>query len=208
MIPSRTQARSRPVSRVQAEFARALPRIRRHAVIVFRSVRCIDTRDDCVAEVLAMCWAWWLRLRQRNRDPQQFVSVLAGFAAKAVKSGRRLCGQERAKEALSPHTRRRHGFSARSLPTTFGSSQRRADELDECLRDNTQTPVPDQAAFRLDFRRWLARHRGRARRLVEAMLLGETTQALARRFALSPARISQLRREFLDGWNAFQGEAM
>lgn len=51
------------VRQLHEEFTRALPRIRRHAVIVFRYVRCGDTRDDCIAEVLALCWAWWLRLR-------------------------------------------------------------------------------------------------------------------------------------------------
>ena len=38
-------------------------------------------------------------------------------------------------------------------------------------------------------------------------MLGERTLDVARRHGLSPGRVSQLRREFLEGWRAFCGEA-
>lgn len=50
-------------------------------------------------------------------------------------------------------------------------------EWQEALHDNMQTPVPDQAAFRCDFPRWLRRLGSRKRRIAEKMLLGERTTA-------------------------------
>ena len=95
--------------------------------------------------------------------------------------------------------------------STAGSSDRRSaphgqrdqDQFEERLRDNTVTPVPDQAAFRHDFPRWLERLSDRDRRLAEAMAADETTTAVAARFGVSPGRVSQLRRNFKDDWEAF-----
>ena len=60
---------------------------------------------------------------------------------------------------LSPAAQRRHGFRVESLPVAtrtahedlYGSAhgQQEQDAFEERLRDNTRTPVPDQAAFRI-----------------------------------------------------------
>jgi hypothetical protein len=60
----------------------------------------------------------------------------------------------------------------------------------ERLRDNMQTPVPDAAAFRIDFPDWLAEQTDRDRRMIEAMALGERTAKLARRLGVSVGRVS------------------
>jgi hypothetical protein len=44
------------------------------------------------------------------------VSTLATVAARAVRSGRRVCGQERAKDELSALAQQRHGFVVEKLP--------------------------------------------------------------------------------------------
>ena len=180
-----------------------LPRIELHARITFRNVRCPDRREDAVAEVVGLVWAWYARLTRRGKDPSRFPTALATFAARAVRSGRRVCGQERAKDVLSPLAQARHGFVVASLPgcSTLGGSP-----FDEALRDNTRSPVPEQVCFRADFPAWLRTLGRRDRRLAQAMALGHRTGELARRFRVSPARISQLRREFHDGWTKFCGE--
>lgn len=185
---------------IRQEFAKALPRIQRHAEIVFRSVRCPHRRADCTAEVLAISWKWWLRLRRTGKDPNHFVSAIATFAARAVRSGRRLCGQERANDALSPRAQRLKGFAVCTLPAVGTLS---GNPFAEALRDNTHTPVNEQVAFRLDFPAWLATYDRRKRDLIESMARGERTLDLADAFGMSPGRISQLRREFMVGWNAF-----
>src|SRR5262249_59021063 len=119
------------------------------------------------------------------------ASALATFAARAVRSGRRLCGREPVKEALSALAQARHGFVVASLP---GASTLIGSVFDEALRDNRRTPVDEQAAFRLDFPAWLSSLGRRDRRLAEAMALGHRTGELARRFGPSPARVPQPRR--------------
>jgi hypothetical protein len=42
--------------------------------------------------------------------------------------------------------------------------------------------------------------------LIKAMALSERTDTLARQFGVSPARISQLRREYHDSWERFCAE--
>lgn len=185
------------------EFEQALPRIRTHAEIVFRSVVCPHRRADFVGEAIALTWKWWCRLRQQGKKPQHFVSALATFAARAARSGRRVCGQEKAKDALSPRAQQIYRFkvgefSAFSVPSS--------DPFSEALRDNTQTPVSDQVAFRLDFPAWLQTFDQRCRRIIEAMASGERTQDLAAMFGVSGSRISQMRREFMDAWLTFVGE--
>jgi hypothetical protein len=196
-------------------FLSILPRIERHGQFAFRGVRCPQQRADCIAEMVALCWLWFLRLAGRGQDPLGFPVVLAGYAARQVRCGRRLCGQEKGKDALSGLAQRRHGFHVRSLPHPAASydrlgavgGQRKHDALEELLHGNGQTPVPDQVAFRLDFPAWRRTHARRTRRLLDGMMLGERTGDLARRFSLSPARISQLRRELRNDWRRCQGEA-
>jgi hypothetical protein len=142
--------------------------------------------------------------------------VLAAYAARAVRCGRRLCGQGGGKDVLSPLARQRHGFAVEGLPHSVRAAhedrygvaggQRRQDAWEERLRDNTQTPVADQVAFRLDFPAWLRTLTARKRRLVRAMARNERTLDLSRRFDVSPARISQLRRELHAGWRRFLGD--
>ncbi len=68
------------------------------------------------------------------------------------------------------------------------------------------TPPDEQAAFRIDFPAWLSTRTERDRRIINDMVVGERTQHLARRFGISPARISQLRREYHDDWRRFTDE--
>lgn len=102
MIPSAASPPASSLDQVQSDFRAAMPRIVRHARCYFRHIRCRHKKADCISEVVALCWKWWLRLVQRGKDPTTLVSTLATFAARAVRSGRRVCGQERAKDALSP----------------------------------------------------------------------------------------------------------
>src|SRR5262245_30714915 len=91
-----------------------------------------------------------------------------------------------------------HGGHQRFNSATLGGGL-----LDEALHDNTRTPVPDQAAFRLDWPRWLATLSGRDQSLILDLALGEPTSAAAAKYAVSPSRISQKRREFQTGWMSF-----
>jgi hypothetical protein len=187
---------------LQARFLSILPRIELHGRLSFRHLRCADLRANAVAEMVALAWAWHLRLAERGKDATRFPGALAIYAARAVRAGRRLCGQERAKDVLSPTAQRRRQFVVESLPDFSTLS---SNPLTEALCDNMQTPPPEQAAFRCDFPAWLQTRSERDRRLAENLMRGERTQDVSSRFGLSPARISQLRRDFHDDWQRFCG---
>ena len=195
----------RSLIHLQASFvAVVLPRVLSHGDVSFRDVKCPHRREDAVQEMVALAWKWHRRLAEKGKDATRFPTALAAYAARAVRSGRRVCGHERSKDVLSPVARRRHGFALKRLPdfSTLGGNA-----LEEALHDNSQTPVPDQAAFRLDFPAWRLAHAERDRRLIDHLMLGGRTLEVSRAFGLSPARISQKRREFHDSWQAFCGEA-
>lgn len=171
---------------LQAAFLRLLPIVQTHARIAFRHLRCSARRDDAVAETVALAWRWHLQLAARGKDVLSSLAQLRhGFAVETL--------------ACSPSG---HHGELYSRP----HGQDRLDAFEERLRNNTVTPPPDAAAFRIDFPRWLAGLGRRNRRIAEAMALGENTQELGRRFQLSPGRISQLRREFHLAWQRFHGE--
>jgi hypothetical protein len=189
--------------RLQAGFLQILPRIHAHGQVAFRGVKCPARLDDCLAEMIGLCWTWWRRLVQRGKDPSAFVSAIASYAARAVKSGRRVSGMEKTKDVLSPVAQRRRGFCVSKLPDCSTLSD---NPLQDALIDNTRTPPDEQVCFRLDFPAWLASLERRNRRVAEALMVGERTSTVAQRHGLSPGRVSQLRREFKDDWQQFCGE--
>ena len=188
---------------LQATFlASVLPRIVTHGRIYFRHRRHAD-QEEAIQEMAALCWKWFLRLAERGKDATRFPTALATFAARAVRSGRRLAGMDRSKDVLSPQARQRHGFTMGKLPDC---SSLNGNVLDEALADNTQSPVVEQVCFRLDFPSWRASRNERDRRVLDDLMLGERTLDVAGRHGLSPGRVSQLRRELHDDWEHFCAE--
>jgi len=185
---------------IQHAFVAIMPRIVRHARISFRHMACGDARENAVAETVALTWKWFVGLVQKGKHPEEFVSVLAAYAARAVKSGRRLCGQEKVKDVLSPLSQSRRGFTVSPLPDR---SALVSNPLDEALQDNTQTPVPDQVSFRLDFPAWMSTRTDRDRAIIQALMVGERTLDVSQKCRVSSARISQLRRDYQQDWCAF-----
>jgi hypothetical protein len=191
----------RPAS-LHVVFLAILPRIERHGRVYFRGKN-PDLREELIAEMVAICWRWFLRLVQRGKDPSQFASALATYAARAVNSGRRLVGMSKAKDVLSPLAQRIRGFTVGRLPDFSSLSD---NPLHDALRDNTQSPPPDAAALRCDFPLWLNSQAERDRKLALDLMAGEKTLDAAQRFGLSAGRVSQKRREFRDDWRRFHGE--
>ena len=185
---------------LQNRFLAVMPRIERHARIYFRHLKCPQQHDEALAECLALAWWWFVRLVRRGKNPEEFISVLADFAARAVASGRRLCRQEKVNEVLSPVAQRRHGFTVQRLHAHCPPP---GSPWQDAVWDNTQTSVPEQVIFRVDFPIWRSRRTKRDQRIIDRLLLGERTGAVAEAFDLSPARIAQLRRQFHADWLRF-----
>jgi hypothetical protein len=188
---------------VQNAFLAILSKIEQIARFHFRHCPCGDRKQDCIGETIALCWIWYRRLMAKGRDPSAFVTTFTRLAALAVSSGRRLCGQETARDALSPVCQRRRRFVAIPLPDECSANR---NVYDEALRDNMQSPIPDQVQFRVDYPRWRGTLDDRRRRLVDAMMEGHSTSDLATQFGVTAGRVAQLRREFHDGYTAFCGD--
>ena len=191
------------LAELHARFLAIRDRVELPARIYFRHIRCWFKKDDLIAETVALAWKWFRRLAAKGKDAREFASVLASFAARAVKSGRRVAGQLRIKDVMSELCQQRHGFYVGKIPD-FSTLD--ANPLSEALCETPDHDPARLAAFRIDLPAWLARLSRRNRKIAVEMAQGEKTQALARRFQISSGRVSQLRREFHEDWLRFCDE--
>jgi hypothetical protein len=186
-----------------AAFLVILPTLVRHANVHLRFVRCRHEFEDLLQEVLAYGFKWTRLLWDRGKDVREFRTALATYAVLAVRQGRRLCGMNKASDAMNRVTQTRLQFFCERLPD-------RESHADNCFADaltnNTRSEIPEQVAFRIDFPTWLASCAPRDQAIICDMMSSEGSGALAARYRLSPARISQLRREYHRNWLAFMGE--
>ena len=138
----------------------------------------------------------------RGREDLAHPSTLTSFALAQIRAGRKVGSRLRVNECLSPYAQHRRGFRVERLDQFDATAEEWREVL---VQDRRATPA-DLAASRIDFANWLRDMPVRLRQIAKFLARGESTLAAARRFALSPARISQLRREFQTSWLAFQGE--
>ncbi len=95
MIASLKSVRTNPAQQtLHTRFLAIAPRIELHGRIFFRHVKCPHKRADFIADMIALSWKWFLQLAQRGKDASHFPTALACYAARAVKSGRRVNGME------------------------------------------------------------------------------------------------------------------
>jgi hypothetical protein len=190
---------------LQARFLSFLPRIERHGRVVFRHLRPTSLREERIAEMVALAWKWYRRLAEQGKDAAQFPSMLATFAARAVNSGRRLCGKENAKDVLSADAQKRHGFKVKGLPDSYSPVRH---VFENALTDNSFTPPDEQACFRIDFPAWLRTRSERDRRMVQDLMVGERTCEVSQKYGVSRGRVSQMRRDFQEDWERFSGSSI
>src|SRR5262249_45955316 len=112
-LPMDTPARS--PDELHAAFLTILPRIELHGRCFFRHKKG-EKRDEAVAEMVALAWKSFVNCARNGKDATTFPMALARFAAQAVHNGRRLCGQEKIKDVLSPRAQQEHNFTVVSLP--------------------------------------------------------------------------------------------
>jgi hypothetical protein len=127
-----------------------------------------------------------------------FASPLARFAIKQYHSGRRVGTSLNNGDVLASPDRG-HG---RRIVSSLSDSEADRDWC-ETIADGRRWPVPDQAAFRVDFPAWLRSLNRRDRRLVKFLSFGNRTCDAAEKFGLTSGRISQLRAEWQSAWEAF-----
>jgi hypothetical protein len=200
------------------DFLPLVPIIQRHAAVVFRHRSAAD-QVEAAAEAVAAALESFIRLKAQGRDPvREFPSQMARFGVLHVLDGRHVGGRASSRDALSRKAQRRHRFQVEALPhctstpfeTIYGRArgQQEMDGFEERLHDRRQTSIPDLVAFKIDFACFLRTLTRRDRRLASHLAQGYSGKEAARRFRLSPGRVSQLRKQWHREWLIFQGEAL
>jgi len=172
-----------------------LPIVERYARMVF-SWCSPDEREERTAEAVAAAFVGYVSLVNRGRDREVTAWSLAFIAARRVKSGRHVGGsQDKATDVMT----KRNGFTV----LRFGTMRDLPSELHEALIENTRSPVPEQAAFRIDFPAFLATQPGKKRKVANLLAVGNRATNVAHTVGVSPSRITQIRRGFCQDWQAF-----
>jgi DNA-directed RNA polymerase specialized sigma24 family protein len=195
----RIQSAGQQPPRWHAKFLELEPNIRRHAQVRFRSS---PDREEAVQEVVARSLVAFLRLFEGGKEHLIYAAPLARFAVAQVRCCRRVGGRLNIRDVSSAYCRARKGVTLESL-NWFDETSAQWQEL--LVEDRRSRPA-DIAAARIDIRAWLETLPGRNRCLAERLASGASTSEAARMFRISPARVSQLRRELHRAWNDFQRE--
>lgn len=185
----------------QERFLEILPTIRRQARVAFRNEP-PERRQDLVAEVTANSWVSFVRLMERGLESIVYATPLARYAIRQVRSGRKTGSRLNVRDVSSEYAQRSRGFHVERLDRYDRDSQ----EWEELIVEDRKAGPAETAACRIDFHDWLASLPRKLRRIAETLANGETTKTAARRFRLSPGRISQIRRQLKEDWEAFHGE--
>ncbi len=181
------------------QFLVMLPLINRLAKQAFRNQH-TERRNDLVQEVVAKSFVAYARLVELGKQSIAYATPLANFAIRQVLGGRRAGCRQRRNDVMS------------DCPTAPRTLQLAAiiddesGELREVLCEDHRAGPAETAAARIDITNWLQSLPRRNRQIARALGNGESTQDVASRFRVSPARVSQLRREFERSWCVRQGE--
>jgi hypothetical protein len=183
-----------------AGFLAMLPEIRDQLRFAFRGFS-PEARHDAVEESVALVVAAYARLHQQGRADIAYPTVLAMYAARHYRAGRRVGGHLNRNDVMSPYAQRHHGIVLERL-----DRRDPAGDWKEVLVEARGVTPAETAAARIDFADWLGRLCRRDRGVATTLATGETGRETAKLFGLTAGRISQLRSELKRNWQAFQGE--
>jgi DNA-directed RNA polymerase specialized sigma24 family protein len=181
----------------QVHFLRALPRIRLHAQLQFRNLT-PEAKDDAIAKAIGLAWKAYAREVEKGRDPDTYISAIAGYAVKQVKSDRDVTGQEKAKDVLSKYAQKKKRFTVQVFPE-YDCSPDENESLD-ALHDHRESPPDEAASFRHDFPMLVEQLPEKQAAVVLDAALGDTTTELAEKHKVSLSRVSQIRTEAKKKW--------
>ena len=199
---SRKSRPKRPASNRSAEaFEAMLPQIQRYAGASFKQLP-PAVREEAVQDAVTHALLTYRRLVELGKSNIAYPGALARCGVLRVKEGRKEGHRQNAQDVLNEHSQRRKNTVVERLD--------RYDEPNGCWRqiavEDRHAGPAEVACLRIDFGNWLDQQPKRDRQVAESLAIGYTPGEVARRFSLSQARISQLRRLLHESWNTFQGE--
>ena len=130
---------------------------------------------------------WHMQRRWPNLQSAKFAP---GGGSAAAKTRRMYC---------HPAARRIQGFKVERLD----HRDRQSGALNRLLVEDRKVGPAETAVARLDMADWFGTLTKRNRKIATALALGEPTAAAAKKFGISPGRISQLRNWLQRDWERF-----
>lgn len=195
--------RPRRVSKkTQEKFRQMLPQIEGMARAAFRD-RTPELRAELAAEVVARAYVAFVRLARQGRATIAYATPLALFAIKQVKSGRRVAARSNVRDVCSQQAQMEKRVVLKRLDHYDDES---GDWRAALIEDRRAGPA-EIVATRLDVAAWLRTLSPHYRRIAIVLAGGETTRTAARQFGVTPSRISQIRRQLRNSWEAFLDES-
>lgn len=185
-----------------AGFLGLLPQIRERLRFGFRRLPAYE-RAEAMAEAIAATALAYARLHARGKAAVAFATTLAEYAIRQYFSGRRIGSRLNIDDVSSGYSQRQRGHRVISLDRRDPSGAWK----EALVEDRGATPA-ELAASRIDLDDWFAQLPRPKSRVAQTLATGESTQETARRFHLTPGRVSQLRRELETDWREFQGEVL
>lgn len=181
-------------------FLEMLPAIRRNVSRAFRGHN-PELREELITEAVANAFVAFVRLAERGQEDLAYATPLASFAVKQIAAGRRVGGRLACRDVAS----RRGQLSKAVRLASLDRFDREQGVWLEILVEDRQAGPAETAASRLDFSGWLQRLSPRQRTIAGLLASGESTTTAARQLGITPGRVSQMRRELLECWEAFHG---
>ena len=182
-------------------FMAILPAIETHAKIAFRRLDA-EAREEAIQETVCNACCAYARLVELNKTDLAFPSALARFGVAQVKDGRKVGGKLNCRDVSSDYCQQKKNLLVERLDQ-FDSEEGAWEEI---LVEDRRAGPAETAITRIDFSTWLQLLPRRLRKIATFLANGETTKTAARKFGVSPGRISQIRKELFLAWHRFQGE--
>ncbi len=196
---------------VNETFLRFLPAVENHARAQFCGLRKAD-REEAIAEARAVAYLNFHRASRNGKSHRITPSTLAHYAVLSVKDGRHVGGGSDSKtDVLSFKAQRRGGFRVLGLEWDSGRAydcmkDPTSPVWKEVLADDKSTPVPDQAAFRIDLSRFLREQSDRTRTALSMLAAGFQQTEVADELGLTPSAVCQRRKKAAREWALMWGD--
>jgi len=190
-------------------FLKLLPAVQAHAMNQFRYLPDVD-REEAIAEATAAAFLNFNIAVRHDKADTVTPGTLSRFAVLHVKSGRHVGGsQDRKKDVLSRSAQRRNRFRVYSLPIRDIQSFNCMTAPDqpvwrEHLLHDRRTLPSDQAAFRIDWSKFLAGQSDRTRTAMAMLADGYQQTEVAERLNVTPPAICQRIKKARREWRNLQ----
>jgi hypothetical protein len=124
------------------------------------------------------------------------------FSRLGIRIGRMAATKQNVRDVSSKYCQLNKGFNLQRLDRYGHEDQSWREVL---VEDHHAGPA-ETAAARIDVSNWLDSMMSRDREIAGFLAAGNTTGETANRFDVTPGRISQKRREYLQSWQMLHGE--